>query len=452
MLCIETRELFDGHALRGPARVVLEGERIVSVTALPEDGAGVPAADLRCAFAMPGLIDGHVHISGYSEGMPNGHPFEPMKSFLRLCGLTGITAVRDLGNSLETIGYVKRWSERFDGPRIFAAGPLLDAPPLRWSFSRLTQTPEEAEVEVDRLAFEGVDWLKAYRSIDPELLATIVATGRRHGLPVAIDCGASTALEAARAGVRSIEHAANLRARECGEEIHGSVQEARAWSGVEPEGAAYRELSETLLQHGTYICPTLLVSRRHCLLEEVIADPYLDFAVPVMPYHRHFKRMRTSMGMRMGRRYVHQYMGIAELAREEREQVVEGLDRMGRIVAALQADGVPVVAGTDTPNPSLAPGFSLHEEMAAMAAAGMPLPAVLESATGRAGELLGDPALGVLREGTHADVLCLDGDASADLDALGRIREVFVRGRRVDREGLRDKLQAAMEAVEAAAA
>jgi len=149
---------------------------------------------------------------------------------------------------------------------------------------------------------------------------------------------------------------------------------------------------------------------------------------------------------------VRQYMGIPELSRDEREEVVAGLSRMGELVAALHAAGVKVVAGTDTPNPSLAPGFSLHEELAAMAEAGIPASDVLASATSRAGELLGDGDLGVVRPGAHADVLCLDADAASDLGALGRIREVFVRGERVDRERLRTQLHEAIEAVEAAAA
>lgn len=456
MPSIETRQLFDGHALRGPARIEIEGDRVASV-ALLEDlpGDGGHDAAVRggvdrvvCAFAMPGLVDSHVHVSGYAEGGPTGHPFEPMKSFLRLCGLTGVTAVRDLGNNLETLAYVREWSALYDGPRVFGAGPLLDAPPLRWSFSRLVRDGDEARRQVELLAIEGVDWIKAYRGIEPAVLRAITAAADAHELPVAIDCGASTALESAAAGVRSIEHAVNLRAREPGEEVRNAIDEARAWQRTDLDAAPYGELAALLRERGTFVCPTLLVSRRHCLLEDIINDPFVDYAVPVMPYHRHFKRMRTSMGMRMGRRYVRQYLGIPELARDERDEIVAGLDRMAELVARLHGERVKVVAGTDSPNPSLAPGFSLHEEIGAMVEAGLSPSAALESATGTAGELLGDPDLGVLREGAHADVLCLDGDPLSDIGALGEIQQVFMRGVALDRGAMRRKVQDAIDAVE----
>jgi imidazolonepropionase-like amidohydrolase len=448
MQLLDTGQLFDGHVLRGPARIEIDGDRIANVIELD---APAGDGDIACAFAMPGLIDSHVHIAGYTEGAPNGHPFEPMKAFLRLCGLAGVTTVRDLGNTLETLAYVREWAERFDGPRVHGAGPLLDAPPLTWAFSRLARTPAEARREVERLAIEGVDWIKAYRGVRPDVLETIVDTARTHDLPVAIDCGATSAPQAARAGVRSIEHAANLRPREDGEEIANPLDEARAWRRTDPEGKAYAELLDALREHAAYVCPTLLVSRRRCLIDEVVNAPFVDYAVAVMPYHRHFKRMRTTMGMRMGRPYVRQYMGIPELAREERQAVDEGLDRMAALVGRLHADGIPLAAGTDAPNPSLAPGFSLHEELAALVAAGLPTTAALESATGTAGALLGDPDLGVVRPGAHADLLCLDGDPVSDIGALGEIQEVVLRGRELDREEIRRKVQTAIDAVEAMA-
>lgn len=177
--------LFDGEKLVEHAKVRVDGAVVSEVVAGSEPlDPGESAADvLRTKFLMPGLIDAHVHVTGYVEGLPAGVPFQPMKHFARLCIYNGVTAVRDTGNSLETLFYLREWTEEFRGPRVFGSGPLLDSPPLTWPFSRIVRDEAAAQREVARLAFEGVDLIKAYRHIGPGLLATIVTAASEHGLP-----------------------------------------------------------------------------------------------------------------------------------------------------------------------------------------------------------------------------------------------------------------------------
>ncbi len=126
-----------------------------------------------------------------------------------------------------------------------------------------------------------------------------------------------------------------------------------------------------------------------------------------MPYHGYLARMRGSIGMRVGRKFMARYMPIPNLDRDERREVEAGLDRQAQMAAALVEGGVRVVAGTDTPNPSLTPGFSLAQELAAMVAAGISETEALTSATSRTGRLLGREDLGVVPPGAQADLLLL---------------------------------------------
>jgi imidazolonepropionase-like amidohydrolase len=453
VLEIECDELFDGHRLVKGACIRVEDGRISRVESREAEPATLsrdrPTA-LRVAFAMPGLVDSHVHISGYREGMPAGAPFEPVKTFVRSCLYNGLTTLRDTGNNLETILYLRKWTEKNKGPRIFGSGPLLDTPPLTWPFSRVVQTKEDARHHVECLRLETMDLIKSYVHITPEILGAIVESATEAGLPVAADCSATTPRQAARLGVRSLEHVANL----LDEEMLGSalapglslVERARAWSRVELESRGVASLIELLLERQTVVCPTLLVSRRWCLVEEMVNDPYLDYAAAVMPYHKYFKRLRGPVGMAFGGRYMRQYMPIPNLSRSELVEVQGGLQRMGEMTRLLSQSGVRVVAGTDSPNPSLAPGFSLHQELSQMVHCGINPEAVLASATSSAASLLGQADAGVVAPGANADLLLLDASPLDDMANLARISNVVCRGQLVDRGPLLGQLKVAMEA------
>jgi imidazolonepropionase-like amidohydrolase len=96
--------------------------------------------------------------------------------------------------------------------------------------------------------------------------------------------------------------------------------------------------------------------------------------------------------------------------------------------------------GTDTLMPYLAPGSSLHAELAEFVAAGIAPEVLFEIATRRAGEWLRLPGLGTLAPGAPADLLFLRADPRGDLSALTRIEAVVADGRLYRRAALEDAL------------
>jgi hypothetical protein len=110
------------------------------------------------------------------------------------------------------------------------------------------------------------------------------------------------------------------------------------------------------------------------------------------------------------------------------------------LVLALARAGVPLLVGTDTPNPMLVPGFSIHDELEALVAAGLTRAEVLRAATVRAALLLACGGQGRIVPGQSADLLLLDGDPLASLEPLASARRVRgrslarrIRARRPDR-------------------
>jgi imidazolonepropionase-like amidohydrolase len=441
-IVFECDKLFDGYRTIEDAVVIVDGDRISAVHRKKDfpEGRSLPGERVSCQFLMPGLIDSHVHVSGYLEGSPAGNPFGPVKNFMRLLIYNGVTTVRDTGNSIETIKYLREWGQKYAGPRVFGSGPLLDIPPLVWSFSRIVRSPDAARREVELLHLEGMDFIKAYRNITPEILESIVKAASACGMDVAVDNKCTSAQQACRIGVKSIEHMANLLDESWTPQASDAdayktpVERIRLWSRLGVESDVVSMLVDLLAKHGTCVCPTLLVLHRLCSLAEMVNEPYLDYMIAVMPYHKYFKRMRSWVGMAIGQRFARRYMALPKLTRAQRAEVENGLRNMVAMTNRLHKAGVCLVAGSDSPNPSIVPGFSLHQEMAIMVQSGMSPEAVLSSATSAPAKMLHQERLGKIEAGACADILVLDGDPTTRISDTMQIKAVIKAGRIVDRE------------------
>jgi imidazolonepropionase-like amidohydrolase len=98
----------------------------------------------------------------------------------------------------------------------------------------------------------------------------------------------------------------------------------------------------------------------------------------------------------------------------------------------LHEAGVRLAAGTDTGTGYLVPGFSLHDELALLVAAGLTPLQALRSATQDAARMLGLDAVGTVGKGKTADLLVLDADPLRDIRNTRRIHGVMVDGRWID--------------------
>jgi imidazolonepropionase-like amidohydrolase len=116
-----------------------------------------------------------------------------------------------------------------------------------------------------------------------------------------------------------------------------------------------------------------------------------------------------------------------------------GSTEIGHLLASLATlhdAGVEIVAGTDANegqgSPSeVAHGASLHHELELMVRAGMSPAEVLRSATVAPAALFGLTDRGAIAPGLRADLLLVDGDPTASIEATRRIRGVWCAGRQV---------------------
>lgn len=189
------------RALRLDQTVIINGDRITAVgrtgrVRIPESAQVVDATG---KFLVPGLWDMHVH-------MFNGD--WETSSVLNLFLANGVTGVRDLGSNLAPIIALRQQiaSRSLLGPRMVVSGPYINGvvgPAGERSFI----SAEEARETVRRLKERGVNFIKLYSYLSPAAFFAAISEAKKQGLTAVghVPFGVR-ASEAARAGLKSIEH------------------------------------------------------------------------------------------------------------------------------------------------------------------------------------------------------------------------------------------------------
>jgi imidazolonepropionase-like amidohydrolase len=117
------------------------------------------------------------------------------------------------------------------------------------------------------------------------------------------------------------------------------------------------------------------------------------------------------------------------------------------LVGMMRRAGVRFIAGTDTANPYVFPGFGLHDELALLVQAGFTPMQALQSATRDAAEYLGQlDAMGTIEKGKTADLILLEADPLAEIGNTRKINAVVLGGRLIPKPEL-DKMLADVEAI-----
>jgi imidazolonepropionase-like amidohydrolase len=414
--------LTDALVLAQDGRITWVGRRSEGV--VPDDAVVVDASD---GWVLPGLVEGHAHITSFASAAYHPDAPPPLHDaplLLDAFSRWGVTTIRDTGGpelgALRTLqAHTGPW------PRLFGSGPNLDGNPGGpWKGMWKSDDPVEAVEFVAREADAGVDFVKVYAWMTPEVLAAVVEASHRRGLRVAGHVGhLVTAREAVRLGVDALEHV--RVGRELLDEAgtaawhalprrpRDEMSDTRPWRFVDPDGAAVDELLGYLVEHGTWLTPTLAV-------HEVIAGGH---------GHEHGTSPEITAAIDLHRDAT---SARGEPSEEDRRWAALEFERICRFVARAHEAGVRICAGSDTPSGSVAPGSGIHRELELLVAAGISPAEAIRSATSRTAELLGRSAvLGSVTPGTFADLVVTGTDPLADVSATRDIRTVLLAGRQV---------------------
>ena len=122
---------------------------------------------------------------------------------------------------------------------------------------------------------------------------------------------------------------------------------------------------------------------------------------------------------------------------EDWELVARGKQNRLILTRRLYEAGVGLLVGTDTPNPFVIPGFSVHDELQNFVSAGLSPNASLAAATRDAARSFGDlEEWGTVEPGKRADLLLLDANPLESVENAREPSGVMVRGQWLPREEL----------------
>lgn len=118
----------------------------------------------------------------------------------------------------------------------------------------------------------------------------------------------------------------------------------------------------------------------------------------------------------------------ADLARYRENSTIAG-----SLLRSLDEAGVPLlVSGGD--GPFVVPGFSMLEEMRIFRKAGLSPYEVLKAATSNAERFFGRPDHGTIAVGKKADLVLLGANPLEDVENVGRVEGVALRGRWISKK------------------
>ncbi|MCG8416231.1 MAG: amidohydrolase family protein, partial [Pseudomonadales bacterium] len=132
---------------------------------------------------------------------------------------------------------------------------------------------------------------------------------------------------------------------------------------------------------------------------------------------------------------------VAGFGEEEFALLREGFRTSTAVTRALHLEGVPLLAGTDSPNPYLVPGFSLHDELGHLVNVGLTPAEALATSTVNVARYLGrENSLGKLAPGYEADAILLTANPLTGIEHLAQIKAVMVDGRWISKAEIEENL------------
>lgn len=397
--------------------IVVTGDRIAQVAG-PDERADIPEGALRIdgrgKFALPGLIDAHVHLVHVLD-FANVTGDEVLPLYLA----AGVTSVRSTGDEIVAATLVARFAAAHleSSPRVFTCSALLDAdPPIHRDVGRGVTDPIQVPAILDELKRWNATTVKIYAGTRRPVGRAIIEEGHRRGFFVTAHLGPYAAQDAVADGIDGLEHIWSVFNYVIPAEV---TKEPGHRGRLDLSNPLCESLVAELARRKTYVDPTLAVFRNMILLPDVpeVRDHPDNATVP--------RRLREFWPVYLKRAGCPQGGELEDRRRE--------FAKFQELTGKLYRAGVPLLAGTDSPEPQVPPGFSLHQELEMLVESGLPPAAALKAATlHNAASLKQEKHLGSISKDKLADIVLLSANPLDDIRHTRRI-ELVLRGGKVCR-------------------
>jgi len=405
----------NGTPAEGPKDIVVEGNQIVSITALDpvavrngtarRPAAGDAEIDATGQYVVPGLINIHGHVQDERAGIA-----QPLDYQLKLWLGMGVTSIRDVGS--ETPKSVQLRARSLAGeiaaPRLYIYA--------RYAYMPVPRNEAEARQRVRDLKAQGADGLKLF-GMDKDVYGPVLDEAKKLGLRTAhhMAVDETNAWDAAAGGLTSIEHwygvpdAAILNGAQSFPSNFNYADEGMRfrWAGRlwrEADSAKLQEVLRALVKAGVAWNPTLEIYEASRDLQRAETQPWFnEYLHPTLD--KYFKPDPSNHGS-----YFAGWSSTDEAYWKENYriwfQAVRDFERLGGVVGA----------GEDAGFIYQVYGFGLIRELELHQEAGFSPLQALQHATVNNARILGESTrLGRVRPGYLADLAIVNGNPLEDL-------------------------------------
>jgi imidazolonepropionase-like amidohydrolase len=413
----------DSERLVPNQTVIVRGERIaemgpVGETPVPEDAQRI---DAHGKFLMPGMAEMHAHIPGGASATETD-----MHRALMLFAANGITTIRGMLGEPRHLP-LREAVARHEviGPTIFTSGISFNG--------KTAHSPEAAAVMAREQHAAGYDLLKIHPGVPRAAFDALVAEAQRLKMPFAGHVPAEVGLERAlEARYHSIDHMDGyfeyaVRRDAPVDLANPGFFGANFAAHLDP--ARLARAVEMTREAGVWIVPTqglLEIFMSMDTPEQMRTRPGVEYMPEALVAS--WVKSRTA------------FMAQPGFTRENNQRFLE---ERRKLLAALHAAGVGILLGSDAVQVFSVPGFSIFNEMEAMAKAGMTPYEIYVTGSRNVARFFGrSDQVGIVAPGRIADLVLVDANPLESVANFGRQTGTMLRGEWHLRQDLLGKVKA----------
>jgi hypothetical protein len=432
VITMERDEVLSDHT------VIVENGIIknISPSAKVKLNKNIKVIDGKGKFLIPGLFDMHTHFF-YEQG----DHINTNETELKLMLANGVTTARIMAGHpsfLEAKANVK--SGKWVGPELSVASPqLVGKWPFPTEFKNYEMVASEAQANdaVTKFKQQGYDAIKITFMMAKPIFKAVVAAAAKENMKVVGHVGPIVMLPAALEAKQQIEHMDMFietllpdTSYNHGQSVSDyNIYSKAAWETV-PHlmESKIPELARNVKDAGIYVTPT------NYFFISSFGMPEADEMVKNKPDYNYIPSKLREEKLKYRSNYLKKMAPL-----ESRQKYVNIRYKM---VNELWKAGVPLMAGSDSPEFFIVAGFALHDELKTFVDAGLTPYAALQTATINPSTFLGfNNRTGTIAVGKEADLVLLDKNPLVDINNTRSIAGVSSGEKWVDAEEIKRLLE-----------
>jgi len=415
-----------GRAAVTDSVVIISGGRFEEVgkrgeITIPQ---GAEVIDAKGKSILPGLIDGHCHYRDWMGEVYLAY---------------GVVTCPNISNNPVDWIIAQREGVRngtIRGPRVWASANIIDGPPpegtgtlRRQRTSIIVDSEDEARKAVRGLVEKGVDGIKLFERLKPQVAKAAVDEAHKLGRPV---FGHSLDIfTAATNGYQSVEHSWSVVYTSIQDpkkkhdldigRMLGKVDTADVHAQMEP--AMFDKIIKVMVDRNVHWSPT-----------------WATWFRPLSSHAAEMKQRELALLRNPQLKYLPAYIlkdtesffaKYEKMAPEKRNEVLSGYKMLQDFVRRFATAGGKIHSGSD-PNHVLA-GYGVHAELEMLVEAGLNPVQAIQTASINVAQAWGkDKDYGSVEKGKIADLVIVRGDPRQNISDTQNVEMVFIEGKVMD--------------------